>query len=149
NVDMSPKTEALLFAASRIQHLEEIILPALNDNKVVLCDRYIDSSLAYQGYARGLGLEAILKANNFVLGHMPNYTVYIDVDPKIGLNRAHSRGMANRLDNETLAFHQKVREGYLLISQTYKERFIIVDGNCDMKTLVERTITKLKDVLKW
>ena len=57
--------------------------------------------------------------------------------------------MANRLDNETLAFHQKVREGYLLISQTYKERFIIVDGNCDMKTLVERTITKLKDVLKW
>lgn len=149
NVDMSPKTEALLFAASRIQHLEEIILPALNDNKIVLCDRYIDSSLAYQGYARGLGLEAILKANNFVLGHMPNYTVYIDVDPEIGLNRAHSRGMANRLDNETLAFHQKVREGYLLISQTYKERFIIIDGNCDMKTLVERTITKLKDVLKW
>ncbi len=147
NLDMSPKTEALLFAASRVQHLEEIILPALKENKIVLCDRYIDSSLAYQGYARGLGLEAILKANNFVLEYMPNYTIYIDVDPEIGLSRAHQRGASNRLDNEALTFHKRVREGYLKVSEMYKERFIIIDGNCDMKTLIERTLTKLKEIV--
>lgn len=147
NLDMSPKTEALLFAASRVQHLEEIILPALKENKIVLCDRYIDSSLAYQGYARGLGLEAILKANNFVLDYMPNYTIYIDVDPEIGLSRAHQRGASNRLDNEALTFHKRVREGYLKVSEMYKERFIIIDGNCDMKTLIERTLTKLKEIV--
>lgn len=147
NLDMSPKTEALLFAASRVQHLEEIILPALKENKIVLCDRYIDSSLAYQGYARGLGLEAILKANNFVLDYMPNYTIYIDVDPEIGLSRAHQRGASNRLDNEALTFHKRVREGYLKVSEMYKERFIIIDGNCNMKTLIERTLTKLKEIV--
>lgn len=147
NLDMSPKTEALLFAASRVQHLEEIILPALKENKIVLCDRYIDSSLAYQGYARGLGLEAILMANNFVLEYMPNYTIYIDVDPEIGLSRAHQRGASNRLDNEALTFHKRVREGYLKVSEMYKERFIIIDGNCDMKTLIERTLTKLKEIV--
>lgn len=147
NLDMSPKTEALLFAASRVQHLEEIIIPALKENKIVLCDRYIDSSLAYQGYARGLGLEAILKANNFVLDYMPNYTIYIDVDPEIGLSRAHQRGASNRLDNEALTFHKRVREGYLKVSEMYKERFIIIDGNCDMKTLIERTLTKLKEIV--
>jgi len=147
NLDMSPKTEALLFAASRVQHLEEIILPALKENKIVLCDRYIDSSLAYQGYARGLGLEAIIMANNFVLEYMPNYTIYIDVDPEIGLSRAHQRGASNRLDNEALTFHKRVREGYLKVSEMYKERFIIIDGNCDMKTLIERTLTKLKEIV--
>lgn len=147
NTDISAKTEALLFAASRVQHLEEVVLPALNNNKVVLCDRYLDSSLAYQGYARGLGIEDVLKINHFAAQHLPNYTFYIDVDPEIGLKRANSRGALNRLDLEDLAFHKKVREGYLKLSKMYPKRYIIIDGNCHLDTLISETLKKMKAIL--
>lgn len=147
NTDLSPKTEALLFAASRTQHLEEIVLPALNEGKVVLCDRYLDSSLAYQGHARSLGMETILKINHFALEHMPNVTYYIDSDPVVGLKRATSRGGANRLDNETLEFHKKVREGYLEVARIYSDRVVIIDGNCNMETLIKRILDKIKEIL--
>lgn len=147
NTDLSSKTEALLFAASRTQHLEEIVLPALNDGKVVLCDRYLDSSLAYQGYARSLGMETILKINHYAVEHMPDVTYYIDSDPEIGLKRATSRGGANRLDNETLDFHKKVREGYLKVASMYQDRVVIIDGNCNMETLIKRILDKIKEIL--
>lgn len=147
NTDLSSKTEALLFAASRTQHLEEIVLPALNEGKVVLCDRYLDSSLAYQGYARSLGMETILKINHYAVEHMPDVTYYIDSDPEIGLKRATSRGGANRLDNETLDFHKKVREGYLKVASMYQDRVVIIDGNCNMETLIKRILDKIKEIL--
>ncbi len=147
HTQISGNTEALLFAAARIQHLEEIILPALSENKVVLCDRFIDSSLAYQGYARGLGIDVALKVNHFAEKHLPNYTIYIDVDPELGIKRATSRGDLNRLDLETIEFHKKVREGYLIVAEMYKDRFIVIDGNCDLETLIERTVNELKAVL--
>lgn len=148
NQTISYKTEALLFAASRAQHLDEVIIPALNDKKVVLCDRYLDSSLAYQGYARDLGLDITLKINHFATEWMPNYTIYIDVDPEVGLKRAGSRGDLNRLDLETLEFHKKVREGYLKLSKMYPDRYIVIDGNCNMELLITRSIEALKDVFK-
>ncbi|MFA5719456.1 MAG: dTMP kinase [Acholeplasmataceae bacterium] len=147
NTALSPKTEALLFAASRAQHLDEIILPKLEKGYIVLCDRYLDSSLAYQGYARNLGIDAVLKVNHYAVEHLPNYTIYIDSDPEKGLQRAISRGGANRLDHESLAFHRKVREGYLLLAKTYSDRFIVVDGNCNIDTLTKRTLDKIKELL--
>lgn len=147
HTQISGNTEALLFAAARIQHLEEVILPALNENKIVLCDRFIDSSLAYQGHARGLGIDVALKVNHFAEKHLPDYTFYIDVDPKLGLKRADQRGDLNRLDLETFEFHEKVREGYLLLAERYKDRYIIIDGNCNLETLIERTVKELKAVL--
>lgn len=146
NKTISYKTEALLFAASRAQHLDEVIIPALNDKKIVLCDRYLDSSLAYQGYARDIGFETILKINHFATEWMPNYTFYIDVDPELGLKRAGSRGNLNRLDLETLEFHKKVRKGYLKLSKQYPKRYIVIDGNCNLEVLIERTLNKLKEV---
>ena len=84
-------TEALLYAASRAQHLDEVITPALNENKIVLCDRYIDSSFAYQAFARNLGLEYVLNINKYALDKLPTLTFYIDLDPKIGLDRIKNR----------------------------------------------------------
>lgn len=147
NGNLKPKTEALLFAASRVQHLDEIILPALEENKIVLCDRYLDSSLAYQGYARNLGIEDVLRVNHFAAKVLPNYTFYIDVDPNLGLRRASNRGELNRLDLETLEFHQKVREGYLKLKELYKDRYIVIDGNCNLETLIQRTLKEIKAVL--
>ena len=147
NTNLSAEAEALLFAASRVQHLEEVILPALNENKIVLCDRYLDSSLAYQGYARGLGIEDVLKINHYAAKSLPDYTIYIDVTPELGLKRVSTRGAANRLDLETLEFHKKVREGYLKLAEMYKDRYIIIDEDCDLETLIERTLKKIKAVL--
>ena len=148
NKGIKAKTEALLFAASRIQHLEETVIPALNQNKVVLCDRYIDSSLAYQGYARGLGFDAVLKINTFALEHMPNITFYIDQDPKVGLSRIQSR-INNRLDLEQLEFHNQVRQGYLELAKLYQERYIIINGNQSIGAVINDVKAHLKDVLVW
>lgn len=143
---MSPKTEALLFAASRVEHLEEIILKKLKEGYIVLCDRYLDSSLAYQGYARGIGFEEILKINYFAAEYMPNYTIYIDSDPYEGLNRALSRGKANRLDHESLEFHQRVKKGYQIIIENDPDRFIVVNGHGNMDLLIEDTLKKLEEI---
>jgi dTMP kinase len=148
NKGIKAKTEALLFAASRIQHLEETVIPALNENKVVLCDRYIDSSLAYQGYARGLGFDAVLKINTFALEHMPNITFYIDQDPKVGLSRIQSR-INNRLDLEQLEFHNQVRQGYLELAKLYQERYIVINGNQSIDAVINDVKAHLKDVLVW
>lgn len=146
NTHMRARTEALLFAAARVQHLEETVIPALLRNQVVLCDRYIDSSLAYQGYARGLGFDAILKINTFALEHMPNLTVYINSDPQIGLARIKSREN-NRLDLEKLEFHQKVREGYLTLAKMYPDRYLVINGDRTMQEVIDDVKAHLKDVL--
>ncbi|GBF78359.1 dTMP kinase [Paenibacillus sp. 598K] len=128
---MDARTEALLYAAARRQHLVEKVMPALNRGEIVICDRFIDSSLAYQGHARGLGIEEVWEINRFAIaGMMPDLTIYMDVRPEIGLERI-SRGdnrEVNRLDLESLAFHNRVREGYNLLLQRYPERIALVDA---------------------
>ncbi len=131
NTKMDYMTEALLYAASRRQHLTEIILPAIHSQKIVLCDRYIDSSLAYQGYARGIGIDKVYAINDYAVnGFYPDLTIYIDIDPQIGLSRikTNHRDM-DRLDLEKIEFHQRVREGYLKISQMFPDRIKVIDGN--------------------
>ena len=132
NTNLDPRTEALLYAASRRQHLVEKIWPALKEGKIVLCDRYLDSSLAYQGHARGLGYENILTINNFATENtFPDLTILFDIQPELGLERIskNSNREVNRLDLEKLDFHKKVREGFLDLAKKYPERFYIVDAS--------------------
>lgn len=130
NTQMDAITEALLYAASRRQHISEVVLPHLNQGYIVLCDRYIDSSLAYQGYARNLGIDAVYQMNQFATeGLLPDLTIYIDVKPQVGLNRIQrNHRTQDRLDLETIEFHNKVYQGYLEVAKKFPDRFIIVPG---------------------
>lgn len=129
NTEMDPLTEAVLYAASRRQHLVQKVIPALEAGKIVLCDRFLDSSLAYQGKARGLGMERILQLNEMVLEDtLPDRTFYLDIDPEEGLARAKARGELNRLDQEALAFHQLVHEGYEEAARRFPERIERIDA---------------------
>lgn len=131
NERMDARTEALLYAAARRQHLVEKVIPALKNGKVVLCDRFIDSSLAYQGVARGLGIDEILAINTFAIeGWMPTLTIYFDIDPTLGLARIHENGLreVNRLDLEEIAFHERVRNGYMMLLDRFPKRIKKVDA---------------------
>ena len=136
NTAMDPKTEALLYAASRAQHLVERVIPSINEGKIVLCERFVYSSLVYQGYARGLGIDAIYDINRFAIGDMmPVLVIYLDVDEKTGLSRVDSRGNKDRLDGESSAFHKKVVAGYQLIKERFKD-FKVVDASKDVDTVL-------------
>ena len=133
NIAMDDKTEALLYAASRRQHLIETVLPAINDGKLVVCDRFIDSSLAYQGVARGLGIDEVYNINQFATeGFLPDLTIYLLVDPKVGIERKSHQKELDRLEHEKLEFHTKVYNGYLELAKRFKNRVVIVDGNCSI-----------------
>lgn len=141
---VTPFTEALLLAAARAQHLDEVIIPALKDHKMVLCDRYIDSSLAYQGYARDLGYDFILKINEYAVKNLPDLTFYIDLDPKIGLGRISNRDKYDRLDQETFHFHEKVREGYVHLVSLYPDRILMIDGNQPIEDIKRQIISLIQ-----
>lgn len=131
HTEMDGRTEALLYAAARRQHLVEKVLPALNKGQVVLCDRFIDSSLAYQGYARGLGVEEVMAINRFAIdGHLPDLTLLFDLAPELGLKRiaVDKDREINRLDQEALAFHKKVRKGYLQLAKK-ETRIRVIDAS--------------------
>ncbi|AYY66113.1 MULTISPECIES: dTMP kinase [Staphylococcus] len=148
NIDI--RTEALLFAASRREHLVEKVIPALKNDKVVLCDRYIDSSLAYQGYARGIGIEEVKKINEFAInGLYPDLTIYLDIDAEVGRERIlKNQRSQNRLDKETLTFHQKVIEGYKTLIKTNPERFKVVDATQSIESVISDTYEIILSYLK-
>ena len=151
NTKMDGRTEALLYAAARRQHLVERIIPALKEGNVVLCDRFIDSSLAYQGYARGLGIDEVLSINEFAIGSfMPNLTLYLDLDPQIGLSRIRkNKGReVNRLDLEEISFHLKVREGYEEVIKRFPDRIVRVDANQELDKVLLDTKQILLEKLK-
>lgn len=149
---MDARTEALLYAASRSQHLAEVVEPALREGLTVLCDRFVDSSLVYQGHARGLGIEEVWSINRFAIGdRMPDLTFYLDVDPEIGLSRiaANQEREVNRLDLESLSFHQKVREGYQLLVEAYPDRIVVLDANRPIHMVEQDIVRTLEErVLK-
>ena len=143
NTAMDPRTEALLYAASRRQHLVEKVWPALKEGKVVICDRYLDSSLAYQGGARGLGIDEILNINLFATENTwPDLTLLFDIKPEIGLQRisANANREVNRLDLEKLDFHNKVRDSFLHLAKRYPDRFIIIDASKDREQVAKDTL---------
>lgn len=134
NHDLRPTAELLLYFASRAQNVEECILPALSARNIVLCDRFTDSTLAYQGYARGLGEETVRTLDKIACGGLvPDLTLLIDVDVDTGLTRIQTRNAAaaateTRMDEQSLAFHRKVREAYMALAMQYAGRFRIIDG---------------------
>lgn len=138
NKAMEARTEALLYAASRRQHIVERIKPALKRNQVVLCDRFVDSSLAYQGYGRQLGLEEIFNLNLFAINDcLPDMTIFIDVPPNVGLDRVFDNHRdADRLDLESIPFHRRVYEGYQALIRKYPERIKVVDGDRALTEIV-------------
>lgn len=147
NTAMDGRTEALLYAAARRQHLVEKVIPALNSGKIVLCDRFIDSSLAYQGFARGLGIEEIYEINKFAIDdYMPNLTILFDVEPEIGLSRINkdNNREVNRLDLEEIDFHNKVREGYNILLENYQDRIKKIDASQS----IDDVFAEVKNILK-
>lgn len=142
NTKLDPRAEALLLAASRRQNLVEKIWPALKAGKIVICDRFIDSSLAYQGGARGLGIEPVLNINLFATeSSYPQLTLLFDIPPELGLKRiaANANREINRLDLEQLPFHKKVRETYLTLSKRFKDRYVIIDASLPLVTVIANT----------
>ncbi len=138
---MFPETELLLFAASRAQLVREVILPAVRAGKIILCDRYLDSTTVYQGVARKLSEDPVAVINRFAIGElMPALTIVLDVPAETGLARARHRptDLPDRLEQENIDFYQRVREGYLILARSLPNRFLVVDG-----TLPSEKITDL------
>lgn len=129
---MFPETELLLFAASRAQLVRELIDPAVREGRVVLCDRYLDSTTVYQGVARQISEDPVQMINRFAVGNrMPDLTVVIDLPAEVGLTRARSRkgGTVDRMEQESIEFYQRVRDGYLWLARSLPERFYVADGS--------------------
>jgi dTMP kinase len=146
NGALAPTAEMLLYVADRVQHLETVVRPALAAGKVVVCDRYFDATLVYQGYARGLDRDMIRRLHRLVChGMMPDLTLLLDLAPEAGLARAWRRINADaanacesRFETETLAFHRRVREGYLDLARKEPDRFVIIDAALKTKAVGEQ-----------
>ncbi len=150
HTEMDARTEALLYAAARRQHLVETVLPQLENGALVLCDRFIDSSLVYQGVGRSLGVDDVLKMNLFATaGLMPALTLYFDVDPAIGLARIekNSEREFNRLDKEKLDFHYQVREAYQALAKKEPERIKTISAEKAIESVIESTWQLLTEYL--
>lgn len=144
NTAMDAKTEALLYAASRRQHLVERVFPALKQGKIVICERFLDSSLAYQGYGRQLGFDEVLSINLFATDNIyPDLTVYLDVDEEIGLSRLKDRSFKDRLDQESIDFHHRVSQGYKEVLKRFKDRICIVDASKPLDEVIDNTLNAI------
>lgn len=151
-----PEAELLMFAAARAQHVREVILPALAAGKVVLCDRFTDATLVYQGYARGLDMEAVAFLNSFATrGRQPDLTILLDLPVEQGLRRARERiallaegAKEDRFETEELSFHRRVREGYLLLAHQEAQRFRVVDAAGSIADLRDAVLFHLETLLE-
>ena len=148
NKSLDDRSEALLFAASRRQLLVEKIWPALKEGKIVLCDRYVDSSLAYQGGGKKLGIDEVLSINLFATENtLPDLTVLFDIDPELGLKRIaqNSNREVNRLDLQELDFYNRVRNTFLELAKRYPERYVIVDASLPMDVVYKKVLEVVKN----
>lgn len=143
---MDPRTEALLFAAARREHLVEKVLPALEKGQIVVCDRFIDSSLAYQGYARDIGVEQVQMINEFAIeGRYPDITLYLDIPAEVGRQRIEeNQRVQNRLDKEDIMFHDRVTEGYQMLLEAEPHRFHVIDANQPIEQVIEEAVRIIK-----
>ena len=146
NMEMTDECEALLYAASRVQHLSDRVEPALSKGELVVCDRYVDSSLAYQAYARGLGVEFISKINAFALEkYLPDVTIFIDLTPEAAFARKKGADADDRLEQAGLAFHKRVYQGYKTLAQNEPDRFVCIDGNQTPQAIFNDVLKALKE----
>lgn len=150
HTEMEERTEALLYAAARRQHLMEKVVPALEQGYIVLCDRFIDSSLAYQGFARGIGMEEVYNINEFAIGeYLPDRTIYLDIAPEQGLLRIQQNKERefNRLDQETIEFHKRVFEAYHLLLERFPNRMFKIDADQSVEIVVDEAVTHIQTLL--
>ena len=147
NKTMDARTEALLYAASRRQHLVEKILPALNNGIHVICDRFIDSSLAYQGMGRQIGMQEVYDMNLFATeGILPDLTLFLDVSVEEAMNRMASREAKDRLEQEGNAFHQRVRLGYEKVKELYPQRIHVIDAHQSIEKVTENCMQEIERI---
>lgn len=146
NVAMTDECEALLYAAARVQLLKEEVCPRLESGQLVLCDRYVDSSFAYQGYARGLGMEFVEKINDYAIKNcMPDYTLFLDLPPKLAFLRKGGVDKTDRLELSGMDFHEKVYAGYVALAKKHPERFIVIDASGERDETHAKIISALKE----
>lgn len=139
NTEMHPRTEILLYQASRAQHVEQVILPMLKNGKIVLCDRYADSTMAYQGYGHRINLDQLGRLVDFATGGLkPDLTLLLDIDPEQGLRRREEGGDWNRLDAYDLEFHRRVRQGYYELAKADPERWVTIDAGRSFGIIQEK-----------
>lgn len=151
NHQIKPWTEALLYIAARKQHLDDVILPALKQGKIVICDRFMDSTSAYQGYARGLSIRELDEIQNIVLGiHKPNLTLFFDIELQEARQRMNNRGIENldRLDLEKISFYEKVYEGYQILVSENTERIKVVNSRLEINEVANIAYNYIKNYLK-
>jgi dTMP kinase len=137
--------ELFLYEASRAQHVEDVIRPSLKAGKVVICDRFADSSIVYQGAARGLDARLVRRLNSIATGDLrPDLTFLLDLDPRIGLARVGARGVLDRMEKEALAFHRAVRAGYLALAKADRKRFRVIDSSLSRESIHEKILAALE-----
>jgi|TARA_B100001094_G_C18135823_1_gene775014 dTMP kinase len=140
--------ELLLFFAARSLHLENVILPALVAGKFVICDRFTDATIAYQGYGRGFDLERINNIAQWVHADIqPDLTILLDAPAEIGMQRAKKRGAIDRMESEEITFYERVREGYLQLAEQYNDRFVVIDANQSLDLVQKAIMTHLEDLI--
>ncbi len=150
HTEMDARTEALLFAASRRQHLIEKVRPALEEGKIILCDRFVDSSLVYQGIARDLGFDEVYQINKFAIEDtLPDLTLFVDVRPEVGLKRVFEtpNREINRLDLEKINFHKKIYEGYLFLLDRFPKRIKRINGEAQIEEVAREAISAIEQIL--
>ena len=149
-INMDRKTEALLYAASRRQHLVEKVIPALENDAIVICDRFVDSSMVYQGIARGIGIDEVYQMNLFATENiLPKRTIFFDIQPEDGLKRVYENKdrEVNRLDLENIDFHRKVYQGYLSLCDKFPNRIVKIDASLDIDHVYHQVLKKIREIL--
>lgn len=146
--EMGNMTELLLYAAARAQLMEEVIRPALKEHKIVICDRFVESSAVYQGIARGMGVDLIYEVNQYAIGDtLPDLTVMIDIDAETGISRKKQQAELDRMERETIDFHKKVVLGYREIAGKYPERMLRIDGRASIQEIHEQITAAVDKII--
>lgn len=149
NVKMSSRCEALLYAASRAQLVEEKLRPLLEKGSIILCDRFVMSSILYQGIGRGLGVDEVKNINDFAIGEIrADLTLFLNIDYKTAIDRKRRNFVSDRLENEDDSFHKKTYDGYIDLSKKFKDEIIQIDANKDVETVVNNCLDVIKTYLK-
>jgi dTMP kinase len=147
DMNIFPLSELLVFMAMRSQHVEQVIMPALQDGKIVLCDRFVDATYAYQGYGRNIDLGIIETLNRLVTkGIRPNLTILLDIDPETGLTRKRADRPMDRFEEEALPFHTKIRNAYVKLSKEDPKRFFVIEGSKEpgaIQSIIRQKVEKL------
>ncbi|HCO29698.1 MAG TPA: dTMP kinase [Lachnospiraceae bacterium] len=148
NIEMGRETEMLLYAAARAQLVHEVIKPALEQGKAVICDRYVDSSAVYQGIARGLGIETVYEVNQYAIqGILPDLTIHLDLNAEDGIRRKKDQAELDRMELETMEFHKKVADGYRQLVKRAPERMKTIDATLPIEEIQERIIQFVENML--